>query len=1652
MASTARVSNGKKLEVVEAVAALARGRLCAGPAAEVERFVRLYHAGVAAEDLCEREVADLYGAALALFALVRERRPAELKLRVYNPVFEEHGWQSTHTIVELCTDDMPFLVDSLVMELGRGARAIHFMVHPILHLVRDARGTLLGIAEPMAEGARAESIIHVEIDRETDPVALAALRDDLTRVLCDVRTAVEDWPGMRAVLARAIESFAPAPSETRSGSRIEELRAFLEWLSAGNFTLLGCRDHVRDAPGADLLPVAGSGLGIWRDPAAGRAARPGSEHLGPARDLGRVRSAPLAVTPMSVAPAILTPVVITKASLRSTVHRPSYLDYIGVRRFGDGGSLLGEMGFLGLHVSAVYQGDPETIPILRHKIKGVVRRAAFAPGGHSARALRFILESYPRDELFQISEDELFDTAMGILHLQERQRVRLFVRRDPYGGFLSCLVFVPRDRYNTDLRERMQGILREAVNAFEVDFNVSLAESPLARIHFMARTRPEEVPAFDIVDIEARLAEATRSWADRLHEALVEARGEETGNDLFRRYCTAFPAAYREDHTARHAAHDIARVEAALATGTIELHLANAGPGMLLGGADDLLAFKLYHPAASVTLSHVLPMLENMGVTVVDDRPYEIRALTGSVWIHAFRLRHNEAQGLDTDQVRAEFQEAFALVWSGAIDNDGFNRLVLRARLDAYEILVLRTYARYLRQIGLPLSQSYIEDCLARHPDTARALIGLFEARFDPRRKARAARVSALAAEIEETLEATTSLDEDRILRGLLTVIQATLRTNYFQRGPNGERRSHMAIKLDPGLIPRLPCPLPMFEVFVCSADVEAVHLRGGQVARGGIRWSDRREDFRTEVLGLMKAQRVKNVVIVPVGAKGGFIVKRPPAAGGREALQQMAVHCYRTFIRGLLDVADNRVGQRIVPPRDTVRYDGDDPYLVVAADKGTATFSDIANALALERGFWLGDAFASGGSAGYDHKKMGITARGAFEAVKHHFADLGVDVEREPVTVVGIGDMGGDVFGNGMLLSRHIKLVGAFNHQHIFLDPNPDPERSFGERRRLFEGPGSSWSDYDPASISPGGGVWPRSAKSIPVSAEARAVLGIENKSLLPSDLIRALLKAPVDLLWNGGIGTFVKASGESHAEAGDRTNDAIRVDGRDLRCKVVGEGGNLGLTQRGRIEYALNGGRINTDSIDNCGGVNCSDHEVNIKILLNAAVAEGDLTGKQRDRLIAEMTDEVGALVVKDSYRLARALTVAELDAERHLGWYKRLMRELEQEGLLERALECLPEDGALAERQAAGHGLTRPELSVLSAYAKMDLYAEVLRSDMPDDAYLSGVLERYFPQALRERFPKEILGHRLGREIIATVATNSMVNRAGSTFGLRLRELTGMPLPAIAKAYMAARDIFQVRGLWDELDRTEARVSRAARVLVVRETQTLLERGTRWLLHRSPESFEITELVARFTPAVEALGAVLPVRMAASPVSDGAEIDAEWFRQEGVGEELAARLAGLRRLICALDLGELAGQTGVDLAVAGGVYFAIERRLGIDALRERIGLGDADFWQERARTNLEDELAALGAALAAAALASEADPERLQAMDPKAVVERWAGAHGAALDRYDRLMDEMKALEAPGLAMLTVALGELRGLVRCPRGSASISGDWTASGQHA
>src|SRR5919107_1350564 len=1183
-----------KDELLDKVVTRIREQMPEDQAPQVEEFARQYYGWVDAADLEDRSPIDAYGAALSHWSFAGRREPGEWKIRIYNPHFEEHGWQSTHTVIEMVNDDMPFLVDSTRMEINRQGYAIHMILHPVMNVRRDEEGRLLEVLPPDAdeEDAISESVIHVEVDRQTEPFVLEDLKQAIQKTLADVKAAVEDWPKMRERVGDIVSGLEENPPDFEPED-LAETRAFLEWIDDNYFTFLGYREYDLTTQNGEeaLCAVQGSGLGILRQSESGPVSR-------------RFAELPPGVRRLARTPKLLN---LTKANSRATVHRPSYLDYIGIKKFDESGEVTGERRFLGLYTFSAYSASAFDIPLVRRKVRYVLERAGFPEGSHNEKDLIEILETYPRDELFQISEDELFEVAMGILHLQERQRVRLFVRRDTYGRFFSCLVYVPRDRYNTDIRQHMQDILQEAFNGESAEFNVRLSESVLARLHFIIYTDPEDVPDYNVDEIEARLVEATRSWRDNLYEALIEQCGEEIGTELFQQYREAFPPGYRDDFLARTAVVDIRRIEG-LSSGN-DLGMSLYHP---LEAPEDFLRFRLYRLGGEISLSEVMPLPEDMGVEGADPRPHQIEPTEKApVWINDFGLVH-EAQGeLQTDQVKEIFQDAFARAWRGTVEDDGFNRLVLRAQLTWREITILRAYCKYLRQAGTTFSQNYMEQTLAANPHIARLLVELFKARLDPGRQERAEEeTERLKEEIKEALEAVVSLDEDRILTSFLNVTLATLRTNYFQSTPEGEPKPYLSFKLDPTGIPELPLPRPMFEIFVYSPQTEGVHLRGGKVARGGIRWSDRREDFRTEILGLMKAQTVKNAVIVPVGAKGGFVVKRPPRGGGREALQEEVVACYKTLIRGMLDITDNISGNEIVPPPDVSRYDDDDPYLVVAADKGTATFSDIANELSAEYDFWLGDAFASGGSVGYDHKEMGITARGAWESVSRHFRQLGRDIQNEDFSVVGIGDMSGDVFGNGMLLSRHIKLLGAFNHMHIFLDPDPDPETSFEERQRLFGLPRSSWTDYDENLISEGGGIFPRTAKSIPLSDQVRELLGVEEESMTPTELISAMLKAEVDLLWNGGIGTYVKASTETNAEVGDRANDTLRANGDELRCRVVGEGGNLGFTQMGRIEYALSGGRIYMDAIDNSAGVDCSDHEVNIKILLDAIVEAGDMT----------------------------------------------------------------------------------------------------------------------------------------------------------------------------------------------------------------------------------------------------------------------------------------------------------------------------------------------------------------------------------------------------------------------------------------------------------
>jgi glutamate dehydrogenase len=1601
-----------KDELLDKVVARIREQMPEDQAPLVEEFARQYYGWVDAEDLEDRSAIDAYGAAVSHWSFASRREPGEWKIRVYNPHFEEHGWQSTHTVVEMVNDDMPFLVDSTRMEINRQGYAIHMILHPVIIVRRDEEGRLLEVLPPDAdeEDVISESVIHVEVDRQTEPFVLEDLKQAIQKTLADVKAAVEDWPKMRGRvndIVSGLEENAPdfEPED------LAETRAFLEWIDDDNFTFLGYREYDLTTQNGEeaLCAVQGSGLGILRQTESEPVSHSFAELPPEVRRLART-------------PKLLN---LTKANSRATVHRPSYLDYIGIKKFDESGEVTGERRFLGLYTFSAYSASVFDIPLVRRKVRYVLERAGFPEGSHNEKDLIEILETYPRDELFQISKEELFEIAMGILHLQERQRVRFFVRRDTYGRFFSCLVFVPRDRYNTVIRERMQDILLRAFEGVNVEFNVRLSESVLARIHFIIYAKLGETPQYDEEEIERRLVETTRSWTDNLYEALIEHFGEERGTELFRKYRDAFPPGYRAGFLPRTAVSDIQRMEALKSEDDLEMSLYHP-----IEEPESFLGFKLFRLGEQVSLSEILPLLEDMGVEVVDERPHEVKP-EGSppVWIYDFGLVHETGDELQTGEVREIFQDAFARAWRGTVENDGFNRLVLRARLTWREISILRAYCKYLRQTGTTFSQNYMEDALVNNHHIARLIVELFEARLDPLRRDRA-ESERITEEIEEALEAVVSLDEDRILRSYLNITLATLRTNYYQSALNGDPKPHLSFKLDSEKIPGLPRPLPRFEIFVYSPRTEGVHLRGGEVARGGIRWSDRREDFRTEILGLMKAQTVKNAVIVPVGAKGGFVVKRPPAEGGREALQQEVVACYKTLIRSMLDITDNISGDEIVPPPDVTRYDDDDPYLVVAADKGTATFSDIANELSAEYDFWLGDAFASGGSVGYDHKEMGITARGAWESVSRHFRELGKNIQTEDFTVVGIGDMSGDVFGNGMLLSRHIKLVGAFNHMHIFLDPDPDPEKSFEERERLFRLPRSSWTDYDEGLISEGGGIFPRTAKSIPLSPQVREMLDVEAESMTPTELINAMLKAEVDLLWNGGIGTYVKASSESNAEVGDRANDALRVNGDELRCRVVGEGGNLGFTQRGRIEYALRGGRIYMDAIDNSAGVDCSDHEVNIKILLDAIVEAGDMTEKQRNELLASMTDEVGNLVLRDNYQQTQAIDQALALAYPMVDVHARYIHALEHEGRLDRGLEFLPDDEELGERRSENKGLSAPELAILLSYSKITTYQDLLNSDAPEDPYLSREMERYFPTPLRERFREQIHEHRLHRQITATHVTNSLVNRNGPSFMFRLGEETGAAAPDIARAYMAAREIFDMRTLWDGVEALDNTVESKVQTRIMLDARKLVERATRWLLRYRRPPLDIRATISHFSEGAAELSERIP-EILLDGDREAVANAAQRLIEANVPPDLAQRAANLGPLFSALDITDVANSTGESLDTTAAVYFILGDRLKLHWLRRHIeALPRDNRWRTLARSALRDDIYNQQAALTAEVL-SETPKDK--STDER--IEEWVEANRGPVDRTLQVLADINSSGTFDLSTLSVALREIRNLITTP-----------------
>jgi len=1596
--------------VIESLIAEAVEKLPPHESALIQNFIRQYYLSVAPEDLNSKDRVDLYGAVISHWHYFVQRRLGEAKVRAYNPELESQGWQSMHTIIEIAFDDMPFLVDSVSMELNRLELNIHLIIHKgDIKLRRDNQGRVIEVLDPRAStgDSNAEAAIYLEIDRQSDSAVLEMIALNVRRVLYDVQNTVADWPGMRA-RALKIEEELRTQRSLVDPAVLEETLAFLQWVAHDHFTFLGY----------EAYKVIGSG--------ENRAL----QRL-PAQSLGLMRvfqDLPEQTSFSSFLPAVLElllsrePLLVGKTDFRSTVHRPAYADFITIKKWDEKGNLIAQDRFVGLYTSVAYNSSPLHIPYLRRKVASVFSSAGYIQRSHDGRALLNILETLPRDDLFQASVEELLVLSQNVLHLHERQKIRLFIRKDTFGSFFSCLVFVPREAYTSQLREKMQGILLEELDGTEIMFSTRFSESTLARIHFVLRIHPGSKREYNIKKIEKKLVEVGRTWKDEIRNALEEHCGEERGNALLKRYRDAFPAGYQETFNARMAVIDLEYFESLSNEKPLSVSLYR-----LLEDSNDTIRFKLFRIGATIPLSDVVPVLEKMGLRIISERPYEITpSLGNTIWINDYRMVYPKGS-LNLEAVRDLFQEAFNEVWCGSAENDGFNRLVLAAQLSASEIAVLRAYAKYMWQIGFSFSQNSIEETLSDNADMAFELIQLFKLRFNPERVATEAEMAAQKQKIEMGLEKVSNLNEDRILRRYLHIIAATVRTNYYQKTATGHAKSYISFKIHSPQVPELPLPIPLYEIFVYSPRVEAIHLRGARVARGGLRWSDRRDDYRTEGLGLMKAQQVKNAVIVPMGAKGVFVVKRLLDLGGRDTLEEV-IACYQIFIRGLLDVTDNLRGNEVIPPQHLRRYDEDDPYLVVAADKGTAAFSDIANAISKEYGFWLGDAFASGGSTGYDHKKMAITARGAWESVKRHFQESGINIQTTDFTGVGIGDMSGDVFGNGVLLSKHLKLLAAFNHQHIFLDPNPNALHSFEERKRLFQLPRSSWADYNPTLLSKGGGIYLRTAKSITLSPEAQVALGVNQDKWIPNELIRAILKAPVDLLWNGGIGTYVKSQKETHHAVGDRTNDALRINGTELRCKVVGEGGNLGLTQLGRIEYAEQGGRLNTDAIDNSGGVNCSDNEVNIKILLNDVVERGDLTEKQRNELLVEMQDEVVELVLYNNRRQTEAISVAVSQAADNLEMHHRVIQEMERAGNLNRALEFLPDKDEIVFRKIEHRGLTRPEIAVLMAYSKTILKKALLDSTLPEDPFIAKELALAFPKPIQKRFSAYFDRHRLKREIIATRISNTVINDMGISFIYRLQDETGAQPPDIIRAYTVSRAVFEVTKLQTAIAALTSRVGSNVQLRMLHEVNRLMRRGTRWFLRNRRSGLNISESIEHFCENVAKISRALPALLEGS----GSSMDtlAKSFIEANVPGPLAVQMGGMSAMFSALDIVEAATMHQFPLEQVAAVYYSIGNRLQLGWFRELIkSQSITNHWEALARAAFRDDLDRQQRNLTIGVLHTGEGVRR----DKEALIHLWLKNHKFLVSRWEYFITELKNASEVNFTMFSVALRELLDLAQ-------------------
>ncbi|MGW6699673.1 NAD-glutamate dehydrogenase [Nocardia sp. NPDC055049] len=1561
--------------------------------------------------------------------LAAVRMPGKASVRVHHP---DDG-TGMGAAVQVVTDDMPLLVESITAALGRMQVSVSEVIHPIFEVIRDEEGHLTGAAAHEVDGHGAtgltESWMHLQLHPSTGRAQLDHIERTMPEVIDDVRQVIDDTEAMAAVqssLADALDRSAAQGFTPFPAVDVADCAQLLRWLAAGNFTLLGYARYRRGVEDGHTVStvVPGASLGVLRP------------------DVGTDFKVPINGEDRPL-------LLLTQGLVRATVHRSVYPYFVGVADVDETGVEVGVHLFIGVFtVSAVHENVLD-IPVINRRVRTAIEGAGFDKDSFSGQAMLEVIESFPRTELFSADTETMRRTAVAVLGVGLRRQVRLFLRSDGYGRFVACMVYLPRDRYTTAVRLEMQEILVAELGGVDIDYSARVSESELASVYFTVMMPAEatgeagpDTSEDNRLRLQGLLNAASHTWDDRIGDAVASSTVLDPA--VVKRYSEALPESYKEDFAPARALADIVRLER-LTEGGIRQHLyrrPEAEPGSW--------RFSLYIAGSGVSLSQVLPVLQSLGVEVVDERPYQLEHEGGTErWIYDFGLQARpellrnalggdldaallEAPG-QLDALRTRFTDAFEAVWYDRAEADGLNELVLRAGLPWRSVAILRAYAKYLQQAGFPYSQVNIARVLLAHPEVARDFVDLFAARFDP------AIVSAEAAVELETrvragIDEVVSMDADRILRAILGLIKATLRTNNYVLDDEGRPRDYLALKVEPREIAELPKPRPQFEIFVYSPRVEGVHLRFGSVARGGLRWSDRLEDFRTEILGLVKAQAVKNAVIVPVGAKGGFVVKRPPAPIGDPAVDRQAsiaegVACYRTFISGLLDVTDNvdLATGAVLPPDRVVRRDGDDTYLVVAADKGTASFSDIANDVATRYGFWLGDAFASGGSAGYDHKAMGITAKGAWEAVKRHFREMDIDTQSQEFTVVGVGDMSGDVFGNGMLLSPHIRLVAAFDHRHIFLDPNPDASSSFAERERLFALPRSSWADYDRSLISEGGGVFERTVKSVPISPQARTALGLPDsvQTLSPPELVRAILLAPVQLLWNGGIGTYVKASTESNAEVGDKSNDAVRVDGNQLRVKVIGEGGNLGATALGRIEFCRAGGKMNTDALDNSAGVDCSDHEVNIKVLLDGVVSAGGLAPADRNPLLASMTDEVARMVLHDNVDQNTLIGIARTDAPQMLNVHGRVIADLEQRRGLDRELEALPSTAELARRGEEGAGLASPELANLLAHVKLGLKADLLDTDLPDSAYFARKLPLYFPTPLREQFGAAIKKHRLRREIVTTMIVNEVVDYGGITYAHRLNEEVGATTTDTVRAFAAATEIFQLHDVWSRIRGADA----AAGVcdLLELESKRTLDRASRWLLSNRPQPIAVGAEINRYHRRVQELAPQVPGWLRGHHVTSLTQGAAELIAR-GAPTDLATEVFGLLGLFPLLDIVDIADITDRDGAEVGALYYALNDHLKIDWLLEAVShLERGDRWHALARLALRDDMYGSLRSLTLDVL-SAGDPEET----PDEKIAYWESKNQSRLGRARAALSELFESGTHDLATLSVAARQVRSMV--------------------